>query len=160
MLLALGAAAFAVALVAAPVAPAWLAVPMYAVGAVICHQLPERSLHIGGAQLPVCARSFGVYGGAAVVAAWLWLRPGGVRRVVAVPKQERVLLAAASLPTAVTVLAEWLGILPTSNLVSMIAGAPLGGAVAVVLAAAAATLHYDGCLLRRPIESSPPPPRI
>ena len=35
-----------------------------AVGHVVCHQLPERSLWIAGAPLPICARCTGIYGGA------------------------------------------------------------------------------------------------
>ena len=34
-----------------------------AVGHLVCHQMPERSLWIAGAPLPVCARCTGIYGG-------------------------------------------------------------------------------------------------
>ena len=40
----------------------------YAVGSVICHQLPERSFHLWTAQMPVCARCTGIYFGAAIAA--------------------------------------------------------------------------------------------
>jgi uncharacterized membrane protein len=36
---------------------------IYLIGHVVCHQNPERSLWIGGAPLPVCARCTGIYGG-------------------------------------------------------------------------------------------------
>ena len=38
-----------------------LAAAVYAVGALICHQRPERSFHWDGAQLAVCARCTGIY---------------------------------------------------------------------------------------------------
>ena len=38
---------------------------LYAVGWLICHQRPERSFHLAGAQLPVCARCLGLYAGGA-----------------------------------------------------------------------------------------------
>src|SRR6266540_2695250 len=41
---------------------------IYGVGSLVCHQRPERSFHIWGAQLPVCARCAGIYAGAAVAA--------------------------------------------------------------------------------------------
>src|SRR5262249_922300 len=44
------------------------ALVVYAVGAVVCHQLPDRSFHLLGRQLPVCARCTGIYAGAAVAA--------------------------------------------------------------------------------------------
>ena len=34
---------------------------IFAVGAVICHQRPERSFFLDGHQLPVCARCTGLY---------------------------------------------------------------------------------------------------
>lgn len=37
---------------------------IYFVGHLVCHQLPERSLWIAGAPLPVCARCAGIYAGA------------------------------------------------------------------------------------------------
>ena len=44
---------------------------IFAVGSVICHQLPERSFFLDGRQLPVCARCTGLYlSGAAGLAAW------------------------------------------------------------------------------------------
>src|SRR5579862_6327773 len=41
-------------------APLWT-VAVYAVGARICHQLPDRSFFTGGVQWPVCARCAGLY---------------------------------------------------------------------------------------------------
>src|SRR6478672_3572793 len=41
---------------------------VYEVGSFLCHQLPERSFHFRGAQLPVCARCIGLYVGAAAAA--------------------------------------------------------------------------------------------
>jgi uncharacterized membrane protein len=45
-----------------------LVVAVYAVGSVVCHQLPERSFHLWMAQMPVCARCTGIYFGAAAMA--------------------------------------------------------------------------------------------
>src|SRR5260221_7816536 len=50
-------------------APAKLfAFAVYGMGSVLCHQRPERSFHLWGVQLPVCARCVGVYAGAALLA--------------------------------------------------------------------------------------------
>jgi uncharacterized membrane protein len=90
-------------------------------GAVICHQRPDRSFHARGGQLPVCARCAGLYlaGAAGAVAGWLG--------IAGVPRRIRALLAAALLPTAVTLVAEWAGVAEPSNLVRAAAGLPLGG---------------------------------
>jgi len=45
-----------------------LVVAVYSVGSLICHQLPERSYRLWGAQMPVCARCAGIYIGAATAA--------------------------------------------------------------------------------------------
>lgn len=43
------------------------------VGYAICHQIPERSFHIHGQQLPLCARCTGIYMGALTGFALMWL---------------------------------------------------------------------------------------
>ncbi len=53
------------------------------VGYAICHRLPERSFHLGGRQLPLCARCSGTFLGALLGLATLWLR--GRRRAGALP---------------------------------------------------------------------------
>jgi uncharacterized membrane protein len=110
---------------AAPVAGASLAA--YAIGAVVCHQLPWRSFHLWGAQLPVCARCTGIYVASAVVAAAApWLPPA--RQPAA-----RRLLIASIVPTAATLLFEWVSGTVPSNVTRAVAGAPIGAAVAWVV---------------------------
>jgi hypothetical protein len=162
---------------------ALIATAAYAAGSIVCHQLPQRSFHLWGVQLPVCARCTGIYIGAALasVAAVAcdcgrtasrnvasgfsptWAHPlrGVVRpaalagaaasRVVArEPSDEsrrkadatgviaaRVMLAAASLPTIVTLAYEWTTAVTPSNIVRACAGLPLGAAVAVIVLMAA-----------------------
>ena len=154
--LALAASAWVALLVMAPALPPFLAAVVYAVGSHICHQRPERSFHVNLAQLPVCARCTGIYVGAAI-GAWLAIGSGVHRRVAG--HSLRALLVCAAVPTAVTLVAEWSGAWAGSNPVRAAAGMPLGGAVALVVAQAVATLHYDGCAPRRPIASSRPPTR-
>ena len=38
-----------------------LTLAVYQAGSLVCHQRPERSFHLAGVQLPVCARCFGLY---------------------------------------------------------------------------------------------------
>src|SRR5512138_1764887 len=42
----------------------------YRLGAVVCHQRPERSFHAWGVQLPVCGRCLGLYASAVAGALW------------------------------------------------------------------------------------------
>ena len=125
------AAGWVALLVAAPFLPTPVSAVTYAFGSLICHQIPERSLHLQGYQLPVCARCFGIYSGAA--AATVWVGRPVMRRV-------RLITLAAAMPTVITVVLEWAGVWYPSNLTRAIAGALLGGAVALALMSA---LHYD-----------------
>ncbi len=151
-LMALAACAWLALLVFAPFLPVALAAAAYLAGSLICHQLPERSFHIGAAQLPVCARCAGIYVGVALIAGTRWW--GGPCRVRLAPL---ALIVAAAVPTLVTVAAEWLGIWEPSNLSRALSGVPLGAAIAFVVVDAVAKLHYDSCAPQRPIAPRPPP---
>ena len=138
-------AAWLLSILTAPFLPAMLAASVYAVGSLVCHQLPERSFHIGAFQLPVCARCVGIYGGAAigalVVVAQSTLdahhaRPGAILH------RARWILVAGALPTAITVALESAGSWPTTNVVRAVAGFPLGLVAALVVTSALATLNY------------------
>ena len=115
------------ALVAAPLAAAsghgtWGAAVAYQIGALVCHQRPERSFHVLAVQMPVCARCFGLY---IAGAAGLSLAAAGVARRWSVAAN-RAVLAAAALPIAVTVALEWAGAIETSNGLRFATGLPLG----------------------------------
>ena len=53
------------------------------VGYAICHQIPERSFHIAGQQLPLCARCTGIYLGA--LAGFTLMTLWGRRRAAGLP---------------------------------------------------------------------------
>lgn len=132
LLFAVATAAWLAVLLTAPITA--LGVPVsaatYALGSVICHQRPERSLHLAAAQLPVCARCFGLYLGAALGAIGaLWL---SVPRAIATSRWRTVILAAA-LPTVVTWSAEVAGLWSTSNPLRLTAALPLGAAVGLTV---------------------------
>jgi uncharacterized membrane protein len=120
---------------------------MYAAGSFICHQIPERSFHLDGAQLPVCARCFGLYGGGAfgsVIGAISVFR----RRLMEEGQDLARLVrwkwtAIAAIPTAVTFVLEWGFGWPISNALRAITALSLGFAVAFVVVSAAATVHYE-----------------
>ena len=161
--LALTALAWLALLIVTPLSPSPIATLMYAAGGIICHQLPERSFHLAGFQLPVCARCLGIYAGAAAAASihvlgvsvadsarWRLLSPAAARRVFLV----------SAVPTVVTVALDWAGAWSGTNAVRAIAGVALGVGGALVVMSAVATLHYSECLRRRPIEHSQIPPHI
>jgi len=99
------------------------ALGVYAIGRLVCHQLPARSFHLWMTSLPVCARCTGIYVGAAVAAVTLLFVPARGGR-------PRTVLFVAMLPTAATLLFEWTtGVMP-SHWIRALAGVPLGAAVA------------------------------
>lgn len=105
---------------------------VYAVGSVVCHQLPERSYVLWGRQLPVCARCAGIYVGAAAALVILAAR----RFAPAAPRSTRTrlwLLAAALAPNAVTLAYEWTNGVAPANGIRAAAGFALGAVVAWLL---------------------------
>jgi len=140
-----------VALVAlTPSLPSSIAALVYGVGSLICHQRPERSFHVAGGQLPVCARCLAIYVGAAVGAAW------SLRRDAWLLSQRRPAMLAAAGPLAVTLVVEWTGIADPGNGLRALSGVVAGAGVAAVVL----TLHYDECVRTRRNEPSPPPTPI
>lgn len=133
----------------------YLSAAVYALGSLICHQRPDRSFHLAAAQLPVCARCFGLYVGAAAGAiaalkgcatrTW-WRGPSGLRSG-RYPVLRIVLVAAV--PTAITWSAEVVRLWSPSNLTRFAAALPLGVAMAL-------TVNYRECA-RLPRTGSTPP---
>jgi len=101
------------------------AAAVYAAGSTVCHQRPERSFHIAGHKMPVCARCTGLYvsAAAAVPLAVLLAAPLTARRA-------RLILLVAALPTALTWGLEYAGVMPFSNAARALAALPLGFAAA------------------------------
>lgn len=141
--LALVALGWVAVLIAAPLLPTPLAGLLYAAGALICHQIPERTFHLQSFQLPVCARCFGLYAGGAMgsaAAALVAVSPlrsgGGVTASSAAmlgTNRRLVLTLVAAIPTIVTgVLEHGFGV-PVSNIGRAVAAVPLAGVVAFVV---------------------------
>jgi uncharacterized membrane protein len=125
------------AIFAAPVffahGPTFLTLLIYQAGSLVCHQLPDRSFHLAGVQMPVCARCTGLYlSGAAGACAGLIGSPATVRGV-------RWLLAIAAAPTLLSVGAEWAGLAQPSALWRALFGLPLGAFVGWLLVGALRT---------------------
>lgn len=90
----------AIAIVAAflSIAPAGIWGKIDAVGYAVCHQLDERSFHVDGQRLPLCARCSGMYLGAVLGIAYLTLTQP--RRAGMPPKAVIALLAVFGLAFA------------------------------------------------------------
>jgi uncharacterized membrane protein len=170
------------ALLVAPLLPVPASAAIYAIGSYICHQRPERSFELAGAQLPVCARCLGLYGGAAlgaVIAPHLWRlgawhRPPGSWRthswcppflaagasyakVAAGPPRPQIFILLSLLPAVISLVVEWAGLGQPGNVVRALTGMVAGGVIAAVVLA---TLHYERCAPPRPIVPNRPPTPI
>jgi uncharacterized membrane protein len=137
-LLAALAGAWAIAIVVAPLMRVSvegelvtrLAAMTYAIGAVVCHQLPERSFHLAGVQLPVCARCVALYVGGAI-GLILWI----VWRAPATRQSFRRAIVVLGAPAVITYGMNIVGAWDATNAVRAIASAPLGLALGAVVAA-------------------------
>jgi uncharacterized membrane protein len=102
------------------------AATVYSGAGLICHQRAARSFHLAGAQLPVCGRCTGLYVSGAFGAVLAWL----VSRRPRVPSNTRTMLLLASIPTALSVVLEWSGVLDSSNVGRALCAWPLGAIAA------------------------------
>jgi uncharacterized membrane protein len=112
---------------------AYVAAFIYAAGSIVCHQLPERSFHIAGVQLPVCARCTGLYAGG-LIGAIVWL--ARARRPLAHATARRALVL-ASIPTLVSVVSALAGWWDPANALRAVLALPLGVIVGVLVTAVA-----------------------
>ena len=118
------------AIVVAPLlAPSGLATPIYTFFSYICHQIPDRSLHIAGHQLGVCSRCFGVYFGvlAGVIVYPLW------RRLDETEPLSRVWLFASLIPITVDWSLTVFGVWENTHLSRFVTGLILGFACATFI---------------------------
>jgi uncharacterized membrane protein len=110
----------------------------YVIGSFICHQRPERTFHLRGLPLPVCGRCSGLYTGAAVILISLaTVRPLRRRLCTRSTWWWRTVIAAGVVPTALTLVVEWVTPVPVSNTARALAGALAGAVVAAFLFASA-----------------------
>jgi uncharacterized membrane protein len=118
-----------------------LAFVTYEIGSLVCHQRPERSFHLFGVQMPVCARCLGIYAGAAAAAALLWLfsdRRSEVsrhKRAISWPgfAVARNALLVSAIPIATTLAYEWTSGDTPANWIRAVSGLSLGAAVAWIV---------------------------
>jgi uncharacterized membrane protein len=112
-----------------------IAAPLFHVGGIysffsyICHQIPERSLHVAGEQFAVCSRCFGVYFGLlfGVVVYPLWR---GVDETEPIP---RIWLIASLIPITVDWSLTIFGVWENTHLSRFVTGMILGVACATFI---------------------------
>ena len=115
-----------------------LAALTYLAGGALCHQRPERSFHVAGAQLPVCARCAALYSSAAVgMLAWVLVRGRRERQPVD-PRRALGWLLAAAAPAVLSVAASSSGLWDGSNVTRAAMSLPLGVALGLVTSAVVA----------------------
>lgn len=110
----------------------------YAFFGAVCHQMPERSFHLFGHALGVCARCAGLYAGfAAGVMLYPLARPLRVRHTPA-----RAWLFAAAVPTALDFSLGLLGVWENTHLSRSLTGALLGAVAALYVVPGLLDLSY------------------
>jgi len=112
---------------------------IFSIGALICHQRPERSFFWGTHQFPVCARCTGLYLSALVgLIGWVAIKSStGWRRRAIDPRTARMLLIAAAVPTAISLASGMLRVWDGSNITRAVLALPLGATAGVIVAAVA-----------------------
>jgi uncharacterized membrane protein len=110
-----------------------------------CHQIPERSFHIGGEQFAVCSRCFGVYFGllAGFAAYPLW------RVIDEVEPLPRFWLFLALVPISIDWALTMFGIWENTHLTRFVTGLILGFACATYIVPALVEVTRNLTMFRR-----------
>jgi uncharacterized membrane protein len=103
--------------------------PIYSFFSYICHQIPERSLHLAGHQMAVCSRCFGVYVGllAGILIYPLW------RSIDEVDPIPRIWLFLSLVPISIDWSLTIFGIWENTHVSRFVTGAILGIACATYI---------------------------
>lgn len=103
--------------------------PIYNFFSYICHQIPERSLHLAGHQMAVCSRCFGVYVGllTGVLIYPLW------RSIDEVDPIPRIWLFLSLIPISIDWSLTIFGIWENTHVSRFVTGAVLGFACATYI---------------------------
>lgn len=119
--------------------------PVYSFFSYICHQIPDRSMHIDGHPLAVCSRCFGVYFGllAGLAAYPLW------RRVDEIEPLPRTWLFLSLVPIGIDWSLTVFGIWENTHLSRFLTGTILGSACAIYIVPAAVEIGRNMSLRRR-----------
>ena len=112
---------------------------IFSIGAVICHQRPERSFFWDGHQFPVCARCTGLYlSGAAGLLGWVAVKLSRRWRPIAFDPRVAVrLIVIASIPTAVSFASGAIGAWDGTNITRALLAIPLGASAGAIVASVA-----------------------
>jgi len=119
--------------------------PLYHFFSYICHQMPERSLHIAGNQLAVCSRCFGVYFGLlfGFIVYPLWRPIGDIEPL------PRVWLFLSLIPIGVDWSLTVFGIWENTHLSRFLTGMLLGAACATYIVPAIVEITRNFTLQRK-----------
>jgi uncharacterized membrane protein len=112
-----------------------------AIGYAVCHRIDLRSFHIGGMQLPLCARCSGMYLGAMVGLFYQWVtgrRRTGVPswQIILVISIYALLFAIDGLNSFVSLISSTSGLYPPNNALRLLTGTGMGLTISIALAPA------------------------
>lgn len=135
-------------IVAAPIAKAngfvALASPVYLFFSFLCHQIPDRSLHVEGEQFAVCSRCFGVYFGLLfgflIYPFW--------RRIDDIEPLPKVWLFLSLMPISVDWSLTVFGIWENTHLSRFLTGAILGAACGMFIVPSIVEITRNLCYRR------------
>lgn len=122
-----------------------LGLPIFEFLGYICHQIPERSLHIMGHQLGVCSRCFGVYAGLLVgtLIYPLW------RKIESIEPLPRIWLFASIVPLAIDWSLTMFGLWENTHLSRFLTGVILGAGCVTYIIPALVEIERNVSMRRR-----------
>ena len=123
--------------------PDLLGQALWIIGSLFCHQIPERSLYLGGYQLPVCARDLGTYLGFFVMSTF-YLMARRFRRV-GLPDLPMLILAVIGVGLFLfDAVSSYLGFRETSNALRLSSGLAFGAGSSMLLLSVTSIQLFHG----------------